>query len=464
MILLNILVYIPMKFSIIREVNVLVTVEYLSELKTLVNENQIQQTVNKVHPLGNSGQITIFPKTEAEISSLLNFANTKGLTISIMGGGSKRGFGGQLKIADILLSLTQYIGIVEHIPGDMTVTVKSGTPFKEIQNYLSKFNQKIPLDPFCLENATIGGVIAANDSGPKRLGYGSARDAVIGLRMVYPDGKVIRSGGKVVKNVAGYDMNKLYIGSMGTLGVISEVSFKLRPISKYESVAFIHFPEGNMEEIQSIAVKVLDSKIEPVSLEILNPSLAKKLTKIKQYTLLISFEDVKSSVQYQEDYIRGIAPQHTNLTFLKQKEEVDSFWRQFYQIHPEGNGESDYIEKAATVKIGVVNLDIIKILRESELIQDACNVLIQAHGCLGNGLCQLTIRGASKDVVTSSQLLREKAVSLGGYAIFKYLPYAFRQEINVWGERTASHFLFAGIKQKIDPNRILNRNRFVEGI
>ncbi|MDA6161842.1 FAD-binding oxidoreductase, partial [Escherichia coli] len=108
----------------------------------------------------------------------------------------------------------------------MTVTVRSGTRFKDLQDYLAKHNQKISLDPFWPENATIGGIIAANESGPKRLGYGSARDAVIGLRTVYPDGKVIRSGGRVVKNVAGYDMNKLFIGSMGTLGVISEITLK----------------------------------------------------------------------------------------------------------------------------------------------------------------------------------------------------------------------------------------------
>jgi glycolate oxidase FAD binding subunit len=441
----------------------MVTVEYLSEILRLVNEDQIKHTENTVHPLGNSGQITIFPKTEAEISSLLNYANTRGLPISIMAGGSKRGFGGQLEKADLLLSLRHYTGIVEHIPGDMTLTVKSGTSFKEIQSYLAQFNQKIPLDPFYLENATIGGVIAANDSGPKRLGYGSARDAVIGLRMVYPDGKVIRSGGKVVKNVAGYDMNKLYIGSMGTLGVISEVTFKLRPISKAESIVFIHFPEDNLIEIRSFAVTVLDSMIEPVSLELLNPSLAEKLTSIKQYTLMISFEDVKTSVQYQEDFIRKLAPHYTSLTFLTEKEEVESYWKQFYQIHPDGNGELDY-ETAATLKIGVVNLDVIRILQESEIIQDSSNVSIQAHGCLGNGLCQLTILGASSDVVTSIQLLREKAVSLGGYAIIKHLPYSLRQEINVWGERSSSHFLFAGIKQKIDPNKILNRSRFVEGI
>ena len=193
------------------------------------------------------------------------------------------------KEADILLSLTQYSGIVEHIPGDMTLTVKSGTSFKEIQSYLAQYNQKIPLDPFFLENATIGGVIAANDSGPKRLGYGSARDVVIGLRMVYPDGKVIRSGGRVVKNVAGYDMNKLYIGSMGTLGVISEVTFKLRPISKYESITLINFPEGNLEVIRSFAVKVLDSMIEPVSLELLNPTLAEKLTNRKTLYVTVVF-------------------------------------------------------------------------------------------------------------------------------------------------------------------------------
>ncbi|MFP7298197.1 FAD-binding oxidoreductase [Neobacillus niacini] len=442
------------------EVKELIVDESLAEIKSLFKDLHLNEEVQD-HPLGNSGRIIIFPKTEEEISSIVSYANNKGLSLFIMGNGSKRGYGGLIEKADILLSLSQYTGIVEHHPGDMTLTVRSGTSFQEIQNYLAPYHQKIPLDPFYPNHATIGGIISANDSGPKRMGYGSARDNVIGLRMVYPDGTLIRSGGKVVKNVAGYDMNKLYIGAMGTLGVVSEVTMKLRPIPKYESIVFVTFPENNLEEIQAFAVKVLDSMIEPISLEILNPSLAGKLINIHKWTLLVSFEDVKSSVHRQENVIRSITPEKTTLTSLTQNE-ATFFWNQFYHQQPNGLTNSSRTE--AVLKIGVTNLNVIKIINEAELISDSCHVSIEAHGGLGTGLCQLTIRGASDDVVSAIKMAREKAVYLGGYAVIKHLPFSLRKVVNVWGGKSASHFLFEGIKQKIDHNQILNPSRFVGGI
>jgi glycolate oxidase FAD binding subunit len=442
------------------EVKELIIDESLTEIKAYFKEYQLLEEEQQ-HPLGNSGRVSIYPKTETEISSIISYANNKGHSLFIMGNGTKRGYGGLLEKADILLALAKYTGIVEHNPGDMTITVKSGTPFQEIQNYLAQYNQKIPLDPFYPKHATIGGIISANDSGPKRMGYGSARDNVIGLRMVYPDGTLIRSGGKVVKNVAGYDMNKLFIGAMGTLGVVSQVTMKLRPIPKYESILCVSFPENNLEEIQAFAVKMLDSMIEPISLEILTPSLAGKLTNINQYTLLISFEDVKSSVHYQENVIRSLTPEKTTLTSLSQNE-AKSFWDKFY--HQQPNGLTNLPPTVAVLKIGVTNIDVIKIIKEAAIIGDTCHVSIEAHGGLGTGLTQITIRGASDDVVSAIKLIRDQAVDLGGYAIVKHLPFSLRKIVNVWGDQTASHFLYEGIKQKIDHNQIMNPSRFVGGI
>lgn len=438
----------------------MITDESLTELKEVFKDIQISDEDHH-HPLGNSGRVTIFPKTEQEISTILAYANTNNHSVFIMGGGTKRGYGGLLEKADILLSFSQYTGIVEHNPGDMTITVKAGTSFQEIQTYLAPYKQKIPLDPFIPKHATIGGIVSANDSGPKRLGYGSARDNVIGLRMVYPDGMLIRSGGKVVKNVAGYDMNKLFIGAMGTLGVVSEVTVKLRPIAKYESILLVSFSETNIEEIRAFATKVLDSMIEPISLEILNPSLAGKLTNTNQFTLLVSFEDVKSSVHYQENVIRSIVPDKTTLRSLSQNE-ATSFWDNFYHHQP--NGLTNVTTTEAVLKIGVVNLVAIKILQEAELVADACHVSIEAHGGLGTGICYLTIRGADEDIVSAIQHIRKSAIKHGGYAIVTHLPFQLRRETNVWGEKTAAQFLYEGIKHKIDPNTILNKHRYVGGI
>lgn len=195
-------------------------------------------------------------------------------------------------------------------------------------------------------------------------------------------------------------MNKLFIGAMGTLGVISEITLKLRPIPKCESLVLVSFPKGNLEEIKSFAVKVLDSMIEPVSLEPLNPALSDKLAGINAYTIALSFEDVESSVRYQEEFVSNLTPDDAEL-FIYQKKKAELFWRQFYRHTPNGADSELPIQTEASLKIGTVNLDAVKVLKETELLQDQFNVKIESHGGLGHGLSQVTIRGAESDIANA---------------------------------------------------------------
>ncbi|MDN4523049.1 FAD-binding oxidoreductase [Fictibacillus sp. NE201] len=415
------------------------------------------------HPLGNSGYITVFPQTEEEIQGILEYAGEHDKKIAIQGSGSKRGFGGQTDKADILLSLSKYKGIVEHTVGNMTITVKAGTTFHELQTYLAQHQQRVSLDPAWPEHATIGGIVASNESGPKRLGYGSSRDVVIGLRLVYPDGSIIRSGGKVVKNVAGYDMNKLFIGSMGTLGVVSEVVLKLRPLAKYESLVLLTFPDGNLETVRLFANSLLESVLEPVALELLNPALSEKLTGNKVYTLAISFEDVENAVHYQEEFVKRISPSQTHMEILQQ-EKAHAFWERFCILKPNGIQSSAEPETTVTVKISVTNLDVLQVLKESDLLQDSHNLVIHGHGGLGHGLCQVILEGTGDDILRAITYLRQFAESLNGYLIVTHLPFALRQQISVWGNQPSYFYLLEGIKAKVDPKRILNHKRFVGGI
>lgn len=439
----------------------MITAELLTGLKAIIPENRVREGEQN-HLLGNSGQVKVYPQTEDEIAIILKYANDNGNKVYVEGGGTKRGFGGLTESADILLCLTNYKGIVEHVVGDMTLTVKAGTTFKELQEYLAQHKQKISLDPYQPESATIGGIIASNESGPKRLGYGSARDVVIGLRIVYPDGKVIRAGGRVVKNVAGYDMNKLFIGSMGTLGVLSEVTLKLRPLAKYESLILLMFPQGNFEEIRAFSTKLLDSMIEPVTLELLSPTLSEKLTGLNCFTLAIGLEDVEKSVQYQENFIQHIQPAQTDLKILAQQE-AQTFWNQFYSLSL-NHSEEGSILTHASLKIGVINLDVTHLIKDAQLLGDSHNLVVEAHGGLGHGLCQVNLTGASEDIVSAIHQVRDSVTKLGGYVVVKYLPFVLRQEVSIWGEKPSHFFLIEGIKTKVDPNRVLNPKRFVGGI
>lgn len=424
---------------------------------------QIKDGVSEPDLLGNNGKATVYPTTIEDIVHIVKNANEDGKQITIAGMGTKRGFGGIQGLADIVLSLEKYNGIVEHAAGDMTVTVKAGTRFKALQSFLALHNQMVPLDPAWPEYATIGGVIAANDSGPKRLGYGSARDTVIGMKIIYPDGEVIRTGGKVVKNVAGYDMNKLFVGSMGTLGVISEITLKLRPLPKYASLVFLSFPDNHLEEVRLFAVKLLDSMMEPISLELLNPSVSEILTGQSCYTLAISFEDVESSVHYQEDFVKRHQPANTQVTVLPQNDSGE-FWNQLNTLLPNAVLAGSAEPTEAALKIGVANLDVLHVLEKCERLTTAYAVSVQAHGGLGHGLCAVQLKGHGDDVVSAIRSLRESVKQLGGYVIIKHLPLSLRQTVDVWGDKPSYFFLMEGIKTKIDPNRILNHQRFVGGL
>ncbi|ARP42509.1 MULTISPECIES: FAD-binding oxidoreductase [Geobacillus] len=440
----------------------MLSLTWLDELCAFLSPEQMEVNESP-HPLGNSGAVTVYPQTEEEIAAVLRYADRQGKKVVVMGRGTKRGFGGQREQADILLSLENYAGIVEHAAADMMVTVKAGTVFGDLQRELAPYRQKVALDPFWPDEATVGGVIAANDSGPKRLGYGAARDLVIGLRIVYPNGTVIRSGGKVVKNVAGYDMNKLFIGAMGTLGVLSEVTLKLRPLAKYESVVLLSFPSGDVQSIHSFAVSFLDTMMEPICFELLTPTLAERLTGRPVYTLVIGFEDVEKAVHYQEQWVERLCPKAASMAVLA-GEEAEAFWRTFYTIAPNGRLTTSGGGVEAAVKIGVVNLDVLSVLRESELIADRCHVQIEAHGGLGHGLCQAYVRGSEEGVIAAVEELRQMAVRLGGYAVVRHLPFFLRQRIDVWGGKPAYFFLLEGIKRKIDPNKTVNDQRFIGGI
>ncbi|MCF6410172.1 FAD-binding oxidoreductase [Pseudalkalibacillus salsuginis] len=413
---------------------------------------------------GNTGLSVVTPKSEEEIEQILRTANEEGKKISVMGRGTKRGYGGVKQEYDLVLSLANYKGIIEHIVGDMTVTVRPGTTIAGLQEYLKKYGQMVSIDPSWPEEATIGGVIAANESGPKRLKYGAARDLVIGLRVVYADGSVIRTGGKVVKNVAGYDMNKLFIGSMGTLGVISEITMKLRPLPKFESLVLLSIDEDRLEELKAFTVKLQDSMIEPVSLELVNPSLSKKLLDREEYTLLIAFEDVEKAVRYQEEWVAANKPDAAILSNLS-SDESREFWKGFSVIQPNALKENEPADHVlATVKISSKNMQVFDILEEVRRLKQGNKAELDAHGGLGHGLSFIILKGPEESVTSTIASLRVFVRTKQGFTTIKHLPFELRKKIDTWHDNPSYFFLFEGIKRKADPKNTLNYKRFIGGI
>jgi glycolate oxidase FAD binding subunit len=443
---------------------VAIGLEEIRRKLTEIVSGEFVKLSNELRTLGNGGKLTVYPQDEAEVVEIIKFAHTHELSVIPEGGATKAGLGGTVALGDILLSLKRISGIVDYSVGDLTMTVLPGTPMADIHRALEANGQMFPLDLAWSEESTIGGAIAANSSGPKRLRYGSARDLVIGLRVVYPDGTLIRTGAKVVKNVAGYDMNKLFIGSMGTLGVLTEITVKLRPKPTFESLILIHANEGGGSDLLSkLCDEILDSNMEPAALEVFNPSLSSKLAGRSGYSLLAAFEDVEKSVRYQVNWLKEKAISFgLTIDSVFEGDDAKGWWARYRKLLPIGS------DNQIGLKVGTWLNDVFSILEAGTELAGKYNFRLSCHGSAGTGLSHVYLEDISDsgwdDALKLINDLRNLAESKDGYLIVEHAPLRFRQQANVWGETKPTYRLMEGIKMKIDPKGILSPGRFVGGI
>ncbi|MEX0749916.1 MAG: FAD-binding oxidoreductase, partial [Dehalococcoidia bacterium] len=213
--------------------------------------------------------LVVTPSSEHELATVLAEAHEHALAVIPFGAGTHRSLGNLPAGFDIALSTTRLDRIVAHEPADLTVTVEPGVRLDDLQTLLATSNQFLPLDPPCGNDATVGGLIASAAFGPLRHGFGTVRDWLIGVRVVHADGAISKAGGRVVKNVAGYEMTKLYTGSLGTLGVISEATFKLMPspAARQTVAAYFHSPHA----AATFAFAAQDAGLSLEAAELLSP-------------------------------------------------------------------------------------------------------------------------------------------------------------------------------------------------
>jgi glycolate oxidase FAD binding subunit len=208
------------------------------------------------------------PADEQETAAILRDANETGQAVIPMGGGTKLDWGNPPRKADVLLSMRRQNRVIEHAWADLTVTVEAGCTIAELQRTLAEHGQRLAIDPLWSERATVGGVLSTNDSGVLRLGYGSLRDLIIGITLVLADGTIAKSGGKVVKNVAGYDLPKLATGGLGTLGVITRAVFRLHPLPR--NTRTLTIAVDNADAMQRVISAILGAQLVPAAVQVRN--------------------------------------------------------------------------------------------------------------------------------------------------------------------------------------------------
>ena len=219
--------------------------------------------------VGAAAQV-VAPGSLEELSAALRDAATAGRTLELRGAGSKILMAGPVAQSDVVISTSRLRRVLQYEPDDLTISVEAGMPWRDLTALLASNRQMIPLDPPFFDTATVGGIVAANTSGPRRRQYGTPRDLIIGMKFVTLEGKTVHSGGMVVKNVAGLDMAKLMIGSFGTLAAIAVVNFKLTPLPE----ATRTFLRGFRTVVEAVAARdtVLQSVLQPAAIDLLNPA------------------------------------------------------------------------------------------------------------------------------------------------------------------------------------------------
>jgi glycolate oxidase FAD binding subunit len=386
----------------------------------------------------DGASIVVEPGSIEEIAEALRFANANELNVTPTGGGTKSAWGNPVA-TDILLSIRRLNRLREHAWQDMTCTVEAGCKWSDMQLELQKHRQMVALDALWADRATVGGIVATNDSGALRLKYGGLRDLVIGATIVLADGTIARSGGKVVKNVAGYDLHKLMIGGFGTLGVIVEINFRLHPIEAQRRTWTIRAVEPIL--FREPLAALLDSQIVPSSIQIRSTE--------QRCELDICVAGLPETIGDSLNQIRQI------LKELEIAESEETIWLDRQRLFDESG---DLILKASVVPGEICS--VMSYLRRCAA-EASADVAIVAEA---PGLMTVALSSPPESALAFVDQLRDQVSRSGGSVVALQVPEMLRGRVDVWGPLPNSTALMREIKKRFDPNHILNPGRFVGGI
>ncbi len=410
---------------------------------------------------GVAPRIVLFPGTVEEVSEIMKAASRDALSVIPMGSNTKSGIGGAVTRADVALSVKRLNRILEHESADMVATAECGLTLAAFQEGLGGKNQFLPVDPpHVKEGATLGGIIASGDSGPERLRYGTTRELLIGMKTVRADGTIFNGGAKVVKNVAGYDLPKLFVGSLGTLGILVEATFRLYPVPEFSRTCVAGF--GSLEDSQAAVHALLNSDVVMTSLEHITPVLAEALAertgvpvKRGSYHLAVRIANVEKAVRDQTELVRGILARHGAEAAVIEGGVENSFWDEIREF-PGGPSE----EGRAVLKSGVVIGEVPSVFRVIEMLADG-GVAALASARAGNGVIMIELRGDDHALVSAVDSLRMVSESGGGTLVVNDASPDVKSAAGVWGDLGSGYDLMKRIKSGYDPLNILNPGRLV---
>lgn len=417
----------------------------------------------QVYPVaGLAPALTVTPRSPEELAGVAKAAGQASAAIIPWGGGTMMGRGHVPAAYDVALSLSLLKEIVDFDVDNLTVTVQSGLTLARLQAVLGESTLFLPLNPFSPETATIGGSVAANAGGPGRFHYGSVRDLVLGMRVVLANGEHIHVGGKTVKNVAGYDLGKIFVGSYGSLGIITEVTFRLLPLPQQQKALLVAF--DSMESALSLTAHILDSELLPTSLSVLNRTASRwTVGKVHDACLLIvavdgSLETVERQVRQMTSMMNSFQAQSVSVLDGEERTTLMETIRDF--VPAELNSPR---ETAITANVPLSSAS--QFVAETE---NAAAELGLTVGCLvaaDTGTVSCVVDGTASSLLIA---LYNRAVAtagqLDGHCVLDRATPEIQQQLPVWGQPRADWQIARVLKEKFDPQGLFNRGRFVDRI
>jgi len=373
------------------------------------------------------------PQTAEDLAALLAKAASQRQTVESGGGFSKRAGAGPVFESDVVLSTSRLTRILAYEPRDLTISVEAGLSHVELNSVLAPNRQMIPLDPPFSRTATIGGIVASNSSGPRRRMYGTARDMVIGMKFATLEGKLIQSGGMVVKNVAGLDMGKLLIGSWGTLAVMTSINFKLLPVPAVERTMLLGMDSPSAAF--GVRDKLIRSVLQPVAIDFVNLQAAAELG-FKKAFLAVEFGGNEAVIERsrKEMFSWGEpVEQHPD--------DADELWNRIRNFTPA------YLQKvpaAVVVRISVTLTELREVLESLD-----APAIVRA----GSGVVYAYFS-------ESQAAAKWMAVNTRWTAVMEYAPASEKNNLALWPEPGAEIEMMKRVKAMFDPHNLLNRARY----
>ncbi|HLZ29753.1 MAG TPA: FAD-binding oxidoreductase [Chloroflexota bacterium] len=399
---------------------------------------------------GVSAQRRLAPASADELAEALHAADLAGQAVAPVGGGTQLDLGMPPNRLDAVIETTRLDQVVEYEPADLTITVEAGIRFATLQSLLAKQGQFLALDPPADVAATLGGLIATNASGPLRFAHGTARDLVIGTRVANADGALTRSGGRVVKNVAGYDLNKLYIGSLGTLGIIVELSLKLAPIPPATASVIAQF--ADLDDVRRVLSAVIHSPLSPLAVELLAPMASSAAGLTPAHLVVFRVGGYPQAVERQVRDLSELLAQRGG----QRVDASQAAWDDLAASRLAALRRPIVLKAAAPISASTTLLNVL----ETRL--QGLDPIVWSHA--GSG-----VAFAACDVPTDATGLleaRREIAGLGSNAslVIQRCPTLLKAEVDVWGDPGSSLPLMRALKNKLDPRGTLNPGRYVGGL